>query len=160
MELEVVTIEKPEDVQVILGQSHFIRTVEDLHEALAISTPDIRFGVAFSEASGPCLVRRSGNDEELTELAATNLTRIASGHVFIAFLRGAFPIHVLGAIRNVPEVCRVFCASGNALQVVVARTELGGGVLGVIDGSAPRGVEGAADVARRKEFLRTIGLKL
>jgi uncharacterized protein len=155
-----VKIEKPEDMNIILGQSHFIRTVEDLHEALVTSVPGIKFGLAFCESSGDRLVRHSGTDEELRGLAAKNIQAIGAGHVFLIMLGNAFPIHVLRAVREVPEVCRIFCASGNPVEVLVAQSEQGRGVLGVIDGQSPLGIEGQKDIEKRKSFLRTIGLKL
>jgi len=160
MELSTVTIEKPAEVNLILGQSHFIRTVEDLHEALVTSVPGIKFGVAFCEASGDRLVRHSGTDEELRQLAARNLQTIGAGHLFLILLGNAFPIHVLRAVREVPEVCRIFCATANSVEVVVASTAQGRGVLGVVDGQPPLGVEGPADIDKRRGFLRMIGLKL
>lgn len=160
MELETVKIDKPEELNIILGMSHFIRTVEDLHEALMISAPQIRFGLAFCEASQERLVRHSGNDEELRQLAARNIKAIGAGHVFLIMLRDVFPIHVLRAVHQVPEVCRIFCATGNPVEVLVAQTELGRGVLGVVDGLTPLGIEGPEEIEQRKSFLRTIGLKL
>ncbi|MBI3091335.1 MAG: adenosine-specific kinase [Candidatus Tectomicrobia bacterium] len=160
MELKVVSIEKPGDVNVIIGQSHFIKTVEDLHETLAGAMPGIRFGIAFCEASGPCLVRRSGNDDELVELARQAAQRIAAGHTFMIMLRHAFPVNVLNAVKMVPEVCGIFCATANPLQVIVAEHEGRRGILGVLDGEQPKGVEGEADVAARKQLLRTFGYKL
>ena len=162
MELQIVTIEKPEEMNVILGMSHFIRTVEDLHEAMVTSSPSVKFGLAFCEASGDRLVRSSGTDAELTELAAKNMLRVGAGHSFLIMIGPGmvFPIHVLRAVRQVPEVCRIFCATGNPLEVVVAQTELGRGIMGVIDGQSPLGVEGPEDVEQRRSFLRTVGLKL
>ena len=160
MQLTTVKIEKPEAMDVILGMTHFIRSVEDLHEACAISTPGIRFGVAFCEASQDRLVRHSGNDEELRQLAARNIEAIGAGHTFLIMLREAFPIHVLRNVRDVPEVCRIFCATGNPVEVVVAETAQGRGVLGVIDGQTPLGIEGPEQIEQRRKFLRTIGLKL
>lgn len=161
MEILNIKIEKPETVNFILGQSHFIKTVEDLHEALVNAVPGIRFGVAFCEASGKCLVRCSGTDEAMVELARKNALAIGAGHSFIVFLaEGYYPINVLNAIKAVPEVCRIFCATANPTEVLVAATEQGRGILGVVDGSAPLGVEGEADLAWRKEFLRKIGYKL
>ncbi len=151
--------DKPEDVNVVVGQSHFIKTVEDLHEA-CVNVPGMRFGVAFNEASGPCLVRRSGNDEDLVQIAVLGAQAIGAGHVFVVAMRDGFPINVLNAIKAVPEVCRVFCATANPLEVVVGETEQGRGVLGVIDGSSPAGVETAEDVSERKALLRTFGYKL
>ncbi|HJX38729.1 MAG TPA: adenosine-specific kinase [Anaerolineae bacterium] len=160
MELVIVKIDKPEDSNVILGQSHFIKTVEDLHEALVNSVPGIRFGLAFCEASGPCLVRASGNDTELKKLAQDNALAIAAGHTFIVIIKEAFPLNVLGAIKMVPEVCSIFCATSNPVEVVIAETDQGRGVLGVIDGFKPQGVETEDDAADRKQFLRKIGYKL
>lgn len=160
MEIETVTIENPQELNFILGQTHFIKTVEDLHETLVTAIPGIKFGLAFCEASGPALVRRSGTDEKLTQLAVRNAQAIGAGHSFVVFLDGAFPINVLNAVKCVPEVCHVICATANPVQVVVAQTEQGRGILGVIDGVSPKGVETDADIAKRKEFLRTIGYKL
>ena len=160
MELAIVTIENPQGLNVILGQTHFIKTVEDLHETLVAAIPGIKFGLAFCEASGPALIRRSGTDETLTQLAVRNAQAIGAGHSFVVFLDGAFPINVLNAVKAVPEVCHVICATANPLQVVVAQTEQGRGILGVIDGVSPKGVETPADVEKRKGFLRTIGYKL
>ena len=160
MQLLTVTLEKPESVNVILGQAHFIKTVEDLHEALVGAVPGIQFGLAFCEASGPCLVRHSGTAPELIELATKNAMALAAGHSFLIFLGNAFPINVLNAVRAVPEVCRIFCATANPVEVVVAVTAQGRGVLGVIDGEPPVGVEGAAEIEKRRAFLRQIGLKL
>ena len=160
MELHVVPVDKPDDLNVVIGQSHFIKTVEDLHEALVGTSPTIRFGLAFCEASGPRLVRCSGNDDELVDLAARNALAIGAGHAFVVFLTNAFPVNVLNAIKLVPEVCHIVCASANPVQIVVAETELGRGIVGVIDGEPPLGVETESDVAARKELLRTIGYKL
>ena len=160
MNLTTVRIEKPEEVNLILGQAHFIRTVEDVHEAIVTSVPGAKFGVAFCEASGPRLVRHGGTDPALEELAVKNLQRIGAGHTFLVMLGNLFPIHCLRAIREVPEVCRIFCATANATEVVVAESKQGRGILGVIDGESPLGVEGPDDIAKRKQFLRTIGLKL
>jgi len=159
MELKIVSIENPDELNLILGQSHFIKTVEDLHEALVTAIPGIQFGLAFCEASGPCLIRHSGTAEELERLAVHNAQAIGAGHSFLVFLKEAFPINVMHAVKRVPEVCRVFCATANPVDVVVAATETGRGILGVIDGSSPKGVEGPGDIAHRKEFLRTIGYK-
>jgi adenosine/AMP kinase len=160
MDLLAVKIEKPEESNVILGQSHFIKTVEDLHEALANSVPGMKFGVAFCESSGPCLVRASGNDSELTKLAQDNAYALSAGHTFVILLKDAFPVNVLGAIKQVPEVCSIFCATANPVEVVLAETEQGRGVVGVVDGLKPKGIETENDVAERKEFLRKIGYKL
>ncbi len=156
----MVPVENPEGLNLVLGQSHFIKTVEDLHEALVGTSPHTRFGLAFCEASGPCLVRRSGNDEDLVQLATVNAQSIGAGHSFIVFLREAYPLNVLNAIKHVPEVCHVFCATANPVSVVVAVTETGRGILGVIDGSSPLGVESDEDVAGRKSLMRAIGYKL
>ncbi len=155
-----VGIEKPEDLNLVLGQSHFIKTVEDLYETLAGSSPHLRFGLAFCESSGPRLVRRAGNDPELVELAVKNALAIGAGHCFIVFLREGFPVNVLNQIKQVPEVCRVFCATANPVEVVLAETEQGRAILGVVDGGLPLGVEGDEDVAARYELLRRIGYKL
>jgi adenosine/AMP kinase len=161
MEISTVRIEKPENINFILGQSHFIKTVEDLHEALVTAVPGIQFGLAFCEASGECLVRWSGTDEALTDLARQNALAIGAGHSFIVILGdGFFPINVLQTIKRVPEVCRIFCATANPTEVIVAETGLGRGILGVVDGSKPGGVEGDEDIAWRKGFLRQIGYKL
>jgi adenosine/AMP kinase len=160
MELLIVKIDKPEDSNVILGQSHFIKTVEDLHEALVNSVPNIKFGLAFCEASGPCLVRASGNDDGLKQLAQKNALALSAGHTFVILIREAFPLNVLGAIKQTSEVCSIFCATANPVEVVVAETEQGRGILGVIDGYRSKGIENEDDVAERKEFLRKIGYKL
>jgi adenosine/AMP kinase len=160
MELKIVKIEKPEDVNMILGQSHFIKTVEDVHETMVTSVPGAKFGLAFCESSGACLVRASGTDEELVELAKTTAFALSAGHAFIVFMRDTYPINFLNAIKNVPEVCRIFCATANDVEVVVAETEQGRGILGVIDGLPPKGIEGEEDIAWRKDFLRMIGYKL
>ena len=159
MDIEVVPLEKPDEVNVVFGQSHFIRTVEDLFEAVATSAPGAKFGVAFCEASGKRLVRHAGTDPELEDLAARNILAVGAGHAFLVVLGNLFPIHVLRAIREVPEVCRIFCATANPVQVIVACTEAGRGVLGVIDGAAPLGIEGPDDARERRDFLRKIGLK-
>lgn len=160
MELTAVPIDRPEELNVIVGQAHFIKTVEDIHEALAGSSPHLRFGIAFCEASGPCLVRRSGNDTELVDVAVRNAEAIGAGHVFVVLLRDGFPVNVLNALKLVPEVCGIFCATANPLEVIVAETELGRGVVGVIDGLPPAGIESDADEADRKTLLRRIGYKL
>ena len=160
LKIKTVRIEKPENLNIIFGQSHFIRTVEDLHEALVTSVPGAKFGLAFCESSGDRLVRHSGTDEELRQLAAKNIHSIGAGHTFLIMLGNVFPIHVLRAVRDVPEICRIFCATGNAVEVLVAESDQGRGVLGVIDGETPLGIEGPADIDKRKAFLRTIGLKL
>lgn len=153
-------VDNPDGQNVIVGQSHFIKTVEDLHETLAGASPHIRFGIAFCEASGPRLVRRSGNDDDLVKLATANALKIGAGHSFVVFLREAFPVNVLNALKQVPEVCRIFCATANPLSVVVGATEEGRAILGVIDGSSPIGVESEQDVADRKALLRSFGYKL
>ena len=160
MDVFTVAIDKPETTNLILGQSHFIKTVEDLHEALAGSSPALRFGLAFCESSGPRLVRSSGNDDELVALAVRNAQAIGAGHSFIVFLRDGFPINVLNAVKMVPEVCRIFCATANAVEVVLAETGQGRAVLGVVDGGSPLGVESEADVAERVAMLRRFGYKL
>jgi len=161
MEIRTVEIKKPEDINFVLGQSHFIKTVEDLHEALVGAVPGIKFGLAFCEASGKCLVRWSGTDEAMIALAKENALRIGAGHSFIVFLgQGFFPVNVLNAIKSVPEVARVFCATANSTQVLVAETDQGRGILGVVDGASPSGVEGEADITWRKDLLRKIGYKL
>jgi adenosine/AMP kinase len=160
MEIKTVKIEKPENVNFILGQSHFIKTVEDVHEALVNAVPGIKFGVAFCEASGKCLVRWSGTDEASIELAKKNAAAIGAGHSFLVFLgEGYFPINVLNALKNVNEVCRIFCATANPVEVLVAESGQGRGILGVIDGSSPLGIEADEDIAWRKGFLRRIGYK-
>lgn len=159
MELTSVRVDVPEDGNVIIGHSHFIKTVEDLYEAMVNTVPQMKFGIAFNEASGPCLVRVEGNDDALKALAARNATAIGAGHTFVVALRDGYPINVLGRIKDVPEVCRIFCATANPVEVVVAETTQGRGVLGVIDGSPPKGVETAADVTNRRDFLRAIGYK-
>ncbi|MHB1356125.1 MAG: adenosine-specific kinase [Anaerolineae bacterium] len=161
MEISLVEITKPEDVNVILGQTHFIKSVEDLHEALVNAVPGIKFGLAFCEASGACLVRVSGTDPALAELAGQNALKLGTGHAFIILLgEGYYPINVLNAVKAVPEVCRIYCATANPLQVIVAQSEQGRGILGVIDGASPKGVEGPDDVAWRKGLLRRFGYKL
>jgi adenosine/AMP kinase len=161
MELAVVRIDKPESVNLILGQSHFIKTVEDLHEALVGAVPGIKFGLAFCESSGPALVRASGTDEELITLAEQNALALSAGHSFIVFLgEGFYPINVLNTVKMVPEVCHIFCATANSIEVVIAETEQGRGILGVVDGVKTKGIEASEDVAKRKDLLRMIGYKL
>jgi len=161
MELMAVALHKPEEVNLILGQSHFIKTVEDLHEALVTAVPGIRFGLAFCESSGPALVRSSGTDRQLIELAQENALAVGAGHSFIILLgAGFYPINVLNAVKGVPEVCHVFCATANPVEVIVAETEQGRAILGVVDGVRPKGVEGEQDIAHRRSFLRMIGYKL
>jgi adenosine/AMP kinase len=160
MELTSVLIEKPITINFILGQSHFIKTVEDIHETLVSSVPGIKFGIAFCEASGKCLVRYSGTDDDMIELAKTNALSIGAGHSFIIFLGdGYYPINVLNAVKQVPEVCRIFCATANPVEVILAESSKGRGILGVIDGEAPKGIEGEEEIAWRKSFLRMVGYK-
>jgi adenosine/AMP kinase len=158
--ITVVGIDVPDGVNLVFGQSHFIKTVEDLYEALVGSSPHLRFGLAFCEASGPRLVRRAGNDPELVELAARHALAVGAGHSFLVLLRDGFPVNVLNQVKAVPEVCHIFCATANPLQVLVAETEQGRGVLGVIDGGAPLGVEDENDERDRRTLLREIGYKL
>ncbi len=160
MELKTYKLEIPKDSNVILGQTHFIKTAEDLYEALVSSVPNIKFGLAFCEASGPCLVRSEGNDDGLKKLAEKSAFEIGAGHLFIVYMKGAFPINVLQAIKECPEVCSIFCATANPVEVIIAETEQGKGILGVIDGFPSKGIEKEKDVAERKEFLRKIGYKL
>lgn len=161
MQVVTVRIEKPERINFVLGQTHFIKSVEDIHEALVSAVPGIKFGLAFCEASGKCLVRWSGTDDSMVELARKNAAAIAAGHSFILFLgEGFYPLNVLNTLKIVPEVCRIFCATANPTEVIVVETEQGRGILGVVDGSSPKGVEGEDDIARRKGFLRQIGYKL
>ena len=159
MQLKTVKMEFPEEANIIIGQTHFIKTAEDLYEVMISAVPGIKFGLAFNEASGPCLVRAEGNDSELKALAIKNVKAIGAGHVFIIILKDAFPINVLNAIKNCPEICSIFCATANEVEVVIAQTDLGRGLLGVIDGYSPKGVETDKDVQERKEFLRMIGYK-
>ncbi len=160
MELKTVQLNYPEEVNIILGQTHFIKTAEDLYEILVTSVPGIKFGLAFNEASGPCLVRAEGNDDKLKSLAISNIKEIGAGHAFIILIENAFPINVLNAIKQCPEVCHIFCATANPIEVVVAETEQGRGILGVIDGFLPKGVEKEEDIEKRRKFLRTINYKL
>ncbi len=159
MEIKVLSIEKPDNMNFILGQSHFIKTVEDIHEAIITTAPHLKFGLAFSEASGDALIRTSGNDPALIDLARKNALNLQAGHSFILFMENGFPINILKTIQNVPEVVRVFCATANPTQVILAETGQGCGILGVIDGEKPKGVETEADIAKRKSFLRMIGYK-
>jgi hypothetical protein len=159
MQLNNVKVEIPDGVNLVLGQSHFIKTVEDLYEIMVTSVPGAKFGLAFAEASGPCLVRSDGNDADLTALAIKTLQPIGAGHSFCPVMRDSYPVNVLNAIKQCPEVCHVFCAPANPLEVVVAQSELGRGILGVIDGSSPKGVETDDDKKKRHEFLRMIGYK-
>jgi len=160
MDLHVVDLELPPESNLILGQSHFIKTVEDLYEVMVNTSAQIRFGLAFCEASGPCLIRAAGNDEALQTVAIKNAEAMGAGHSFIILMQQGFPINVLNAIKQCPEVCRIYCATANPVQVVIASSEQGRGILGVIDGSAPKGIEGLEDVGDRQQFLRQIGYKL
>ena len=161
MEIQNVKIEKPETINFILGQSHFIKTVEDIHEILVSAVPGIKFGLAFCEASGKCLVRWTGTDPDMIELAKRNATAIGAGHSFILFLgEGFYPINILNAVKNVPEVAHIFCATANPTEVLVAQTEQGHGILGVVDGFSPKGVEDEEGITWRKDFLRMIGYKV
>ena len=160
METGTVRVDIPEGCNIILGQTHFIKTAEDLYEIIATTVPQAKFGIAFTEASGPCLIRTEGNDSALIAFCVRTLESIGAGHVFCICLTNAFPVNVLNPIKNCPEVCRIFCATANPLEVVVASTSQGKGILGVIDGSSPKGVETAADKSERKAFLRKIGYKL
>ncbi len=160
MDIKSIKIQKPDDINLILGQSHFIKTVEDLHEAMVNAVPGIRFGLAFCESSGPCLVRHSGTDPELIEVAKSNAFSLSAGHSFIILLRNTYPINVLNAIKNVPEVCRIFCATANPVEVIIVESEQGRGILGVIDGLKSKGIETDKDIEDRKAFLRKIGYKI
>ena len=160
VEIKTVPLEIPEGCNIILGQTHFIKTAEDLYEIMATTVPQAKFGIAFTEASGPCLIRTEGNDDALISACVATLDSLGAGHVFCIYLRDAFPVNVLNPIKNCPEVCRIFCATANPLEVVVASTSQGKGILGVIDGASPKGVEQQSDKAQRKEFLRKIGYKL
>ena len=157
LEFESVRMQFPADANLILGQSHFIKTVEDLYEAVVGTVPQAKFGLAFNESSGPCLIRAEGNDDELRNAAIRNAQALGAGHVFVLILRDAYPINLLNVVQNIPEVCSIFCATANPVEIVVAKSDQGRGVMGVIDGSAPKGVETPADVTARKEFLRKIG---
>jgi adenosine/AMP kinase len=159
MELKAIPLEIPDAGNLILGQTHFIKTVEDLYETIVNTVPQMKFGVAFNEASGACLTRTDGNDETLTALATRNATAIGAGHIFVIALKDGYPINVLGRIKEVPEVCCIFCATANPVEVIVAETAQGRGILGVIDGSMPKGVEGPEDVQWRHDLLRKIGYK-
>ena len=160
MELTTVKIDKPDDVNLILGQAHFIKTVEDLHEVLVTAVPGVKFGLAFCESSGPALVRWSGTDEKLAELAKQNGFELGAGHCFLILMRDCFPINVLGAVKAVPEVCGIYCATANPVEVIVAETDQGRGILGVIDGVKSKGIETEKDIEERVAFLRQIGYKL
>ncbi len=159
MELKSVRLEIPENANIILGQSHFIKTVEDIYEAIITTAPQMKFGLAFSEASGPCLIRVDGNDADLQSSAVKNAQAVAAGHIFIVVMRDGFPINILNRIKDVPEVGGIFCATANPVEVIVAESEQGRGILGVIDGSSPKGVENDSDKEQRRNFLRKIGYK-
>ncbi len=159
MTLHTIALEVPDGGNIIVGQTHFIKTVEDVYEAIVNTVPQMKFGVAFNEASGPCLTRVEGNDESLRALAARNASVIGAGHVFVVALRDGYPVNILGRLKEVPEVCTIFCATANPVEIIVAESAQGRGVLGVIDGSSPRGVETAEDAAKRQQFLRMIGYK-
>jgi len=159
MELKTVKIKRPDDTNIILGQSHFIKTVEDLQEALVNSVPNIKFGIGFCESSGPCLVRSDGNDTELIKLAEENAFNLSCGHTFLVIMRNAYPINVLKTIKDVYEVCNIYCATANLVEVVIAETEMGRGILGVIDGEKSKGIESEKDKQERNTFLRKIGYK-
>ena len=160
MDLTAVPVEKPEDMNFIFGQSHFIKTVEDLYETLAGASPHLKFGIAFCESSGPRLVRRAGNDDELITLATRNAENVGAGHTFFVFLREGYPVNVLNQVKQVPEVCTIYCATANPAEIIVAETTQGRGVVGVVDGGSPLGVETEEDVAARRQLLRAIGYKL
>ena len=160
MELKTVKIENPESLNMILGQSHFIKTIEDIYETIICTVPGAKFGVAFCEASDVCLIRLSGTDQELIDLASKNAQELSTGHAFIIFMKDMFPINILNQIKQVPEVCRIFCATANPVEVIVAETDQGRGIMGVIDGFSSKGIETEADVKKRQQFLRTIGYKL
>lgn len=160
MEMKTYSLPIPEGANVILGQTHFIKTAEDLYEALVNSVPNIKFGLAFCEASGPCLVRSEGNDPDLKKQAENSALQIAAGHTFVIYIKNAFPINVLKAVKDCPEVCSIFCATANPVEVIIGETEQGRGILGVVDGSSPKGIETEKDISNRKEFLRKIGYKL
>jgi len=159
LEFESVRMEFPEDTNIVVGQSHFIKTVEDIYEAVVITVPGAKFGIAFNEASGPCLTRADGNDDELKNAAIRNAQSLAAGHVFVLILRSAYPINLLNVVQNTPEVVSIFCATANPVEIIVAKSAQGRGVMGVIDGSSPKGVETESDVDTRKDFLRKIGYK-
>jgi adenosine/AMP kinase len=160
MELKSIRINIPEGCNIILGQTHFIKTAEDLYEIVATTVPQAKFGVAFTEASGPCLIRKEGNESELVDTCVNNLNAIGAGHVFCIMLKNAFPVNVLNAVKNCPEVCNIYCATANPVEVIVAETGQGRGILGVIDGSSPKGIETDSDKTHRRDFLRKIGYKL
>ena len=160
MKLELIKLDFPKDCQIILGQSHFIKTVEDLYETLITSSTSIKFGIAFNESSGPRLIRYVGNDKELIELAKENAMNIGAGHIFVIFLKDSYPINVLNRIKEVPEVANIYCATGNPVQLIIAETDQGRSILGVVDGFKSKGIEGEKEIKERKEFLRKIGYKL
>ena len=160
MELKTITVEIPQGANIIIGQTHFIKTAEDLYEVMVNAVPGIKFGIAFCEASGPCLIRHEGNDQFLKDVAIKNARNIAAGHTFVIIIKDAFPVNVLNAIKACPEVCSIFCATANPIQVIVAETEQGRGILGVIDGFSPKGVEDEKDIHARKQLLRKFGYKL
>ncbi|HWP83003.1 MAG TPA: adenosine-specific kinase [Bacteroidota bacterium] len=160
MQLHTVKIEKPETMNFILGQSHFIKTVEDIHEAVVQTNPQMKFGLGFCESSGPALVRWTGNDQALIDLAKKNAMNLSCGHCFILFMNGGFPVNILNTIKMIPEVCTIYCATANPVEVIVAETDQGRGIMGVIDGLKTKGIEGETEIRQRKEFLRTIGYKL
>jgi uncharacterized protein len=159
LEIKTVRMQVPDDTNIIIGQSHFIKTVEDLYEAVATTVPQAKFGLAFNESSGACLTRSEGNEQTLRDTAVHNARSLGCGHTFVLLIQNAYPINVLNTIRNVPEVCCIFCATANAVEIIVAQTEQGRGVLGVIDGSSPKGVESQSDIAWRHDLLRKIGYK-
>ncbi len=160
MEIKTVKMEIPGEANIIIGQSHFIKTAEDLYEIVVNSVPQAKFGIAFCEASGPCLIRAEGNDEDLKETAIKNASTLASGHSFVLLIKNAFPINILNAIKQCPEVCSIYCATANPVEAIVVETEQGRGILGVIDGFKPQGIESTDDIDKRKDFLRKIGYKL
>jgi len=160
MDIKIIKIEKPDELNFILGQSHFIKTVEDLHEVLVSTVPGIKFGLAFCESSGPRLIRFSGNDTELIKLAQTNAQNIGAGHSFIIFIENAFPVNLLPAIKNIPEICNIFCATANPASIIIGEVGEGRAILGVVDGETPLGIENEKEIKERKEFLRKIGYKL
>lgn len=160
METKIVKIEKPAESNIIIGQTHFIKTVEDIYEAMVNSVPGIKFGIGFCESSGACLVRSEGTDPELKALAEKNTLSIGAGHVFVVLMRDSYPINVLRAIKEVPEVCSIYCATANPVEIIIAETEQGRGILGVIDGAGPKGVESQSDIKWRKDLLRKIGYKI
>jgi uncharacterized protein len=160
MQMSAVRIDKPDDMNFIMGHAHFIKTVEDLYEVIVQTNPAMKFGIAFCEASGPCLVRHAGNDEKLVEIAQRNALRLAAGHTFLIFMEQGFPVNILNAVKTVPEVCRVYCATANPTEVIIAETAQGRGILGVVDGEQSKGVEDDEDIRKRKDFLRKIGYKM